>query len=125
MGRPEKSAPREKPTVHSLFPIALSGGNQRLIANSMSNKICEWKWEFVSVRFVRKKSPMINCHHRKLDDFGEEKPGEVCGGRTELRFLTKNKQQDAGELQTIRIDNFLEDARISLGIDRVPKKMKG
>ncbi|MGB0488779.1 MAG: hypothetical protein ACPGMU_06100, partial [Candidatus Poseidoniaceae archaeon] len=27
MGRPEKAAPREKPTVHSLFPIELYGGN--------------------------------------------------------------------------------------------------
>ena len=38
MGRPEKSAPREKPTVHSLFPIELYGGNQRLIANSADQK---------------------------------------------------------------------------------------
>ena len=38
MGRPEKSAPREKPTVHSLFPIELYGGNQRLIANAADQK---------------------------------------------------------------------------------------
>ena len=83
----------------------------------------------MGVRFCtvcEKKSPMINCHHRKLDDFGEEKPGEVCGGRTELRVASeKQNARRRGELQTIRIDNLLEDARISLGIDRVPKKMKG
>ena len=126
MGRPEKSAPREKPTVHSLFPIALSGGNQRLIANSADQQ--ELRVE-MGVRFCKtcgKKSPMINCHHRKLDDFGEEKPGEICGGRTEMR--TSSEKQNArrrGELQSIRIDNLLEDARISLGLDRVPKRMKG
>ena len=126
MGRPEKSAPREKPTVHSLFPIALSGGNQRLIANSAEQQDLRVE---MGVRFCtvcEKKSPMINCHHRKLDDFGEEKPGEVCGGRTELRVSSeKQNARRRGELQTIRIDNLLEDARISLGIDRVPKKMKG
>ena len=126
MGRPEKSAPREKPTVHSLFPIALSGGNQRLIANSAEQQDLRVE---MGVRFCTvcgKKSPMINCHHRKLDDFGEEKPGEVCGGRTELRVSNeKQNSRRRGELQTIRIDNLLEDARISLGIDRVPKKMKG
>ena len=68
-----------------------------------------------SVLFAGKKSPMITCHHRKLDDFGEEKPGEVCGGRTELRVSSeKQNARRRGELQTIRIDNLLEDARISL-----------
>ena len=83
----------------------------------------------MGVRFCSvcgKKSPMINCHHRKLDDFGEEKPGEVCGGRTELRVSSeKEGARRRGELQTVRIDNILEDARISLGLDRVPKRMKG
>ena len=126
MGRPEKSAPREKPTVHSLFPIELYGGNQRLIANAADQKDLRVQ---MGVRFCtvcEKKSPMINCHHRKLDDFGEEKPGEVCGGRTELRVSSeKENARRRGELQTIRIDNILEDARISLGLDRVPKRMKG
>ena len=126
MGRPEKSAPREKPTVHSLFPIELYGGNQRLIANAADQKDLRVQ---MGVRFCtvcEKKSPMINCHHRKLDDFGEEKPGEVCGGRTELRVSSeKENSRRRGELQTIRIDNILEDARISLGLNRIPKKMKG
>ena len=126
MGRPEKSAPREKPTVHSLFPIELYGGNQRLIANAADQKDLRVQ---MGVRFCTvcgKKSPMINCHHRKLDDFGEEKPGEVCGGRTELRVSgEKEGARRRGELQTVRIDNILEDARISLGLDRVPKRMKG
>ena len=126
MGRPEKSAPREKPTVHSLFPIALSGGNQRLIANSAEQQDLRVEMGARFCTVCGKKSPMITCHHRKLDDFGEEKPGEVCGGRTELRVSSeKQNARRRGELQTIRIDNLLEDARISLGIDRVPKKMKG
>ena len=126
MGRPEKSAPREKPTVHSLFPIALSGGNQRLISNAAEQQELRVQ---MGVRFCTvcdKKSPMVTCHHRKLDDFGNEKPGEICGGRTELRISSdKENARRRGELQTIRLDNLLEDARISLGIDRVPKKIKG
>ena len=78
MGRPEKSAPREKPTVHSLFPIELYGGNQRLIANAADQKDLRVQ---MGVRFCSvcgKKSPMINCHHRKLDDFGEENPAKFA-----------------------------------------------
>ena len=52
MGRPEKSAPREKPTVHSLFPIELSGGNQRLIANSANQKDLRFKWALDSAQYV-------------------------------------------------------------------------
>ena len=126
MGRPEKSAPREKPTVHSLFPIALYGGNQRLVSNAAEQQELRVQ---MGVRFCKtcdKKSPMVSCHHRKLDDYGQEKPGEVCGGRTELRVSSsKENARRKGELQTIRLDNLLEDARISLGIDRVPKKIKG
>ena len=126
MGRPEKSAPREKPTVHSLFPIALAGGNQRLISNAAEQQELRVQ---MGVRFCTvcdKKSPMVSCHHRKLDDFGDERPGEICGGRTELRVSSdKENARRRGELQTIRLDNLLEDARISLGIDRVPKKIKG
>ncbi len=126
MGRPEKSAPREKPTVHSLFPLALSGGNQRLMANAAEQQSLRVQ---MGVRFCTvcdKKSPMVSCHHRKLDEYGEGKPGEVCGGRTELRVSSdKEKSRRKGELQSIRLDNLLEDARISLGIDRVPKKIKG
>ena len=101
MGRPEKSAPREKPTVHSLFPIDVTGGNQRLIANSAEQQDLRVQ---MGVRFCTvcgKKSPMITCHHRKLDEFGEEKPGEVCGGRTELRVSNeKQNSRRRGELQT-------------------------
>ena len=126
MGRPEKSAPREKPTVHSLFPLALSGGNQRLMGNAAEQQELRVQ---MGVRFCTvcdKKTPMITCHHRKLDDFGEGKAGEVCGGRTELRVSSeKENSRRRGELQTIRLDNLLEDARITLGLDRVPKRIKG
>ena len=125
MGRPEKSAPREKPTVHSLFPLENAGGNQRLIANAAEQQELRVQ---VGVRFCtvcERKSPMISCHHRKLDDFGESIPGKTCAGRTELRATDeKMKARRRGELQTIRLDNLLEDARISLGLDRVPKRIK-
>jgi DNA polymerase II large subunit len=126
MGRPEKSAPREKPTVHSLFPLALSGGNQRLMANAAEQQELRVQ---MGVRFCTvcdKKTPMITCNHRKLNDLGESSPGETCGGRTELRVSgEKEKSRRRGELQTVRLDHLLEDARISLGLDRVPKRIKG
>jgi hypothetical protein len=126
MGRPEKSAPREKPTVHSLFPLALSGGNQRLMANAAEQQELRVQ---MGVRFCTicdKKTPMITCNHRKLNDLGESSPGETCGGRTELRVSSeKEKSRRRGELQTVRLDHLLEDARISLGLDRVPKRIKG
>jgi len=126
MGRPEKSAPREKPTVHSLFPLALSGGNQRLMANAAEQQELRVQ---MGVRFCTvcdKKTPMITCNHRKLNDLGEGSPGETCGGRTELRISgEKEKSRRRGELQTVRLDHLLEDARISLGLDRVPKRIKG
>jgi len=126
MGRPEKSAPREKPTVHSLFPIENSGGNQRLIGNAAAKQELRAQ---VGVRFCTtcdRKSPMISCHHRKIDSNGESVPGGNCGGRTELRVSdAKSKARRRGEIQTIKLDDLLEDARISLGIDRVPKRIKG
>ena len=126
MGRPEKSAPREKPTVHSLFPLALSGGNQRLMENAAEQQELRVQ---MGVRFCTvcdKKTPMITCNHRKLNDLGEGSPGETCGGRTELRISgEKEKSRRRGELQTVRLDHLLEDARISLGLDRVPKRIKG
>ena len=126
MGRPEKSAPREKPTVHSLFPLALFGGNQRLMANAAEQQELRVQ---MGVRFCTvcdKKTPMITCNHRKLNDLGEGRPGETCGGRTELRVSgEKEKSRRRGELQTVRLDHLLEDARISLGLDRVPKRIKG
>ena len=126
MGRPEKSAPREKPVVHSLFPIALSGGNQRLVSNAAEQQELRVQ---MGVRFCTKcgkKSPTITCHHRVYAEFGESKAGEICGGSTELRISDeKENSRRRRELQTVRLDNLLEDARISLGLDRVPKQMKG
>ena len=126
MGRPEKSAPREKPTVHTLFPIENSGGNQRLIGNAAAKQELRAQ---VGVRFCTvcdRKSPMISCHHRRIADNGETIPGGNCGGRTELRVSdAKSKSRRRGEIQTIRLDDLLEDARISLGLDRVPKRIKG
>jgi len=126
MGRPEKSAPREKPTVHSLFPIALSGGNQRLVTNAASQKELRVQMGTRFCSSCGKKSPMINCHHRIFGSLGEGKPGETCGARTEMRISSENENiRRRGELQTMRLDNLLEDARMSLGLDRIPQRMKG
>ena len=125
MGRPEKSAPREKPTVHALFPIELAGGNQRLLRNAVEKKELRVQ---VGVRFCTKcsrKSPMLRCHHREINEFGEVLPGTNCGGRTEARVSSERKNtRRRGEPQTIKLDELVEDARINLGIDRLPKQVK-
>ena len=125
MGRPEKAAPREKPTVHALFPIELAGGNQRLLGNAIDKKELRVQ---VGVRFCTKcsrKSPMLRCHHREINEFGDAQPGTNCGGRTEARVSSERKRtRRRGEPQTIKLDELVEDARIHLGIDRLPKQVK-
>ena len=124
MGRPEKSAPREMtPRSHTLFPIALEGGNQRLISNAagkgsiriqMGKRICSK---------CGKDSPFIRCHHRVLDDAGIPKVGETCGGRTEMREST-GKSRRRGEMQSVPLEAILEDAQLRIGMGRLPQQVK-
>ena len=107
MGRPEKSAPREmSPRSHMLFPIALEGGNQRLIANAagkgsirvqMGKRICSK---------CGKESPFIRCHHRVVDEAGIPKTGETCGGRTDMRESTGNSRR-RGEMQSVPLESVI------------------
>ncbi len=125
MGRPEKSAPREKPTVHALFPIALEGGNQRLLGNAVLKSDLRVQ---MGVRFCSKcakKSPMLSCHHRIVNELGQSKAGVNCGARTELKASSdKESSRRRGELQTIRLDHLLEDALLKIGVNRLPKHVK-
>ena len=125
MGRPEKSAPRiMNPMAHILFPIEMNGGNQRLMSIAAEKKDIRTQLGKRMCSVCGKSSPFITCHHRKLDHNGHELVGEICGGRTEFESELGQNRRRRGELMTVPIDSALEDARIKLGIDRLPKTIK-
>lgn len=125
MGRPEKAAPRVmNPMTHALFPIDLNGGNQRLLANAASKQSIRVQMGRRICKKCGKESPFILCHHRLVDSDGLERVGETCGGRTNMRDSQNTKRRRRGEIQTVRLDTMIEDARIRLGIDRIPRQVK-
>ena len=124
MGRPEKAAARVmNPMTHSLFPIELNGGNQRLLNNALDKGTIRVQVGRRVCSVCEKESPFIRCHHRALDEFGEGKAGEACEGRT-LPKAANSKARRRGEVQSIRMAEMVEDARIRLGIDRLPNQVK-
>ena len=124
MGRPEKAAPRVmNPMTHSLFPIELNGGNQRLLRHAIDKRTIRVQLGKRTCTVCERTSPYLRCHHRAEDQFGEGKTGEVCGGRTKAT-PTKSNARRRGEIQTVRMDEMVEDARIRLGIDRLPTQVK-
>lgn len=124
MGRPEKSAPREMtPRSHTLFPIALEGGNQRLIANAAGKGSIRVQMGKRLCSKCGKDSPFITCHHRVVDSDGLPKIGETCGGRTDMREST-GKSRRRGEVQSVPIESILEDAQLRIGMTRLPQQVK-
>ena len=124
MGRPEKSAPREmSPRSHTLFPIALEGGNQRLIANAAGKGSIRVQMGKRLCSKCGKDSPFITCHHRVVDKDGLPKIGETCGGRTDMREST-SKSRRRGEVQSVPIEAILEDAQLRIGMTRLPPQVK-
>ncbi len=124
MGRPEKSAPREMtPRSHTLFPIALEGGNQRLIANAAGKGSIRVQMGKRLCSKCGKDSPFITCHHRVVDKDGLPKIGETCGGRTDMREST-GKSRRRGEVQSVPIQSILEDAQLRIGMTRLPQQVK-
>ena len=76
MGRPEKSAPRVmNPMAHTLFPIDLNGGNQRLLTNAADKQNIRVQLGLRTCNSCGK-SPMLSCHHRKVNEYGETMLGE-------------------------------------------------
>ena len=125
MGRPEKAAPREKPVVHSLFPLDINGGNQRLMKNALLKKEIRVQLGSRKCSKCGRRSPMLRCHHRQRNDYGEKIIGENCGGRTEKEVSAQRKgARRRGELQTVPVEDIAEDARLNLGLDRIPERMK-
>ena len=124
MGRPEKSAPREmSPRSHTLFPIALEGGNQRLIANAAGKGSIRVQMGKRLCSKCGKDSPFIICHHRVVDSDGLPKIGETCGGRTDMRE-SSSKSRRRGEMQSVPIEAILEDAQLRIGMTRLPQQVK-
>ncbi|MGB0378616.1 MAG: hypothetical protein ACPGGE_07295, partial [Poseidonia sp.] len=124
MGRPEKAAPRVmNPMTHSLFPIELNGGNQRLLNNAIDKRTIRVQLGRRTCSTCGQESPYLRCHHRALDAHGESKAGETCGGPTTAN-PTKSNAYRRGEVQSVRMDEMVEDARIRLGIDRLPAQVK-
>ena len=124
MGRPEKAAPRVmNPMTHSLFPIELHGGNQRLLNNAIDKRTIRVQLGRRTCTVCGKESPYLRCHHRAVDVHGDGKPGEPCNGRTTAN-TTRSNAYRRGEVQSVRMDEMVEDARIRLGIDRLPVQVK-
>ena len=125
MGRPEKAAPRVmNPRTHTLFPIELNGGNQRLLANAMEKDTISVQMGKRVCTKCEKISPMVICHHRILNQEGKEEAGLTCGGRTLMKPADGKKKRRRGELQNVNLTTLIEDARVKLGLDRIPRQIK-
>ena len=125
MGRPEKAAPRiMNPMTHALFPIDLTGGNQRLMSIAAEKQTIRVQMGRRVCNKCGKESPFVVCHHRLLDEHGQERVGETCGGRTVMKSSENSNRRRRGEIQSVRLDTILEDARIRLGMDRIPRTVK-
>ena len=120
MGRPEKSGVREmKPLVHSLYPIAESGGPQRLLGESSSKGSIRVQMGPRICSKCGSESPHIRCHVRPDPNVAEE-----CGGRTEVRKSRGGKRRRRGEFTTVPVSSILEVKRRGLGLDKLPSKIK-
>ena len=125
MGRPEKSAPRiMNPMAHTLFPIELNGGNQRLLTNAADKQDIRVQLGLRTCTSCGKKSPMLSCHHRKVNEYGETIAGEKCGGRTEFNKELEANRRRRGEITTVPIAAMIEDAMINLDLERLPNNVK-
>jgi len=123
MGRPEKAAERKmKTAINSLFPIGEYGGPQRLmsVAASKNPRIN------LGVRVCSKcntECPHIRCNHIYEDDTGtkNECKGKTIGKEPEG---SNSYRRSNSKMYTIKLDAEMEKARKSLGLERLPKKIK-
>ena len=124
MARPEKAAQREmKPMSHSLFPIELTGGNQRRLDAAAEKGSLRTKVGVRECSVCGRSSPMISCHHPANDR--REGNAKSCGGRTEPKNNSQNaNSRRQGVHQTLPLLEMTEEARRRLNIDRLPKLIK-
>ncbi|MDA0715008.1 MAG: hypothetical protein O3A74_00395 [archaeon] len=125
MGRPEKAAPRiQAQNTHAMFPIELSGGNQRLLKNALMQKSISVQVGKRTCTVCGKISPFVRCHHKAMPSAQIGLLGESCFGRTEGSLQRDLSGRRRGEIQTIPLDSIVEDARIRLKLDHVPSNIK-
>ena len=119
MGRPEKAAPREKPTTHCIFPVGTSGGPQRLFSVLIDKNSFNADVGRRTCNICGRSAIMLRCQNE------DPATGKICGGRTEMSGGQKEGGRRRGVAQNIRFASFMEEARLSLGIDVLPKSIKG
>ena len=125
MGRPEKAAPRmQTPTSHAMFPIALTGGNQRLLKNSLLQKSISVQLGRRTCTVCGKSTPFIRCHHGKASNGQQGGLEEVCYGRSEGHAARDMSGRRRGEIQTVPLDSIVDHARIRLRLDHLPQSVK-
>ncbi|MBR79732.1 MAG: DNA polymerase II large subunit [Euryarchaeota archaeon] len=119
MGRPEKSGIREmNPRVHAIFPIGESGGPQRLVSEASSRGVIRVDVGPRVCQSCGRQTPHLTCHHRP-----DPKQPVACGGRTSSS-PRKRRGRRKGERTAIELAPILEVKRRSLGLDRLPEKIK-
>ncbi len=123
MGRPEKAAPREmKPAAHAIFPLGTMGGPQKLLGVASNQENLRLSLGSRSCTTCKKISPSIKCMNLNA-------MGEICGGKTIQVESGKSsesfsKRRDIS-VKTVHLKRDLEHARVNLGLDKLPNKIKG
>ena len=123
MGRPEKAAPREmKPAAHAIFPLGTNGGPQKLMGVAASQEYVRLTLGSRKCKICGESSPYIKC--TKTDS-----SGKICGGNTiqleSEKISNKFTNRRNISVKTIHLKRDLENARIHLGLERLPSKIKG
>jgi hypothetical protein len=117
MARPEKAACRMKTLVHSLFPVDVQGGPQRLLTVASSRGNLRVSMGPRECTKCSRASPFLRCHHRLVED----DPTSSCNGRTLTIKSSNSNSRRQGEFQTIPLTKILESKIEELGIDKIPK----
>lgn len=133
MGRPEKAKERlMKPAPHILFPIGEYGGKERSITKAylmqgkkfnsptinveLARHICTVGGEYINSFYCEehkcRAEIMRKC--KLCGNFGTESKCKKCGG-----------EMSAGEIKQINIVEEVNRAMAKLGMEQLPKLMKG
>ncbi len=123
MGRPEKAAPREmKPAAHTIFPLGTTGGPQKLLGVAASKEHVRLSLGSRECIICKELSPSIKCTNTTSS-------GNVCGGNTIQIEVEKTSNTYTNRrnisVKTVHLKRDLENARLNLGLERLPQKIKG
>ena len=123
MGRPEKAAPREmKPAAHTIFPVGTTGGPQKLLGVAASKEHVRLSLGSRKCTICEELSPSIKCTNITSS-------GNVCGGNTIQIETEKTSNKFTNRrnisVKTVHLKRDLENARVNLGLERLPQKIKG